>query len=136
MCVDYRKLNAVSTIDAYPTPRVDELIDRLGKATYLTTLDLTRGYWQVPLCLEDRDKSEFTTHFGQYQFSVMPFGLSGAPATFQRMMDKIIRGQESYAAAYLDDLIIFSNTFEEHLEHLSHILYRSSKICWINSQTV
>ena len=111
-CVDYRKLNSVSETDAYPMPRIDEMIDRLGKAKYITTLDLTRGYWQVPMCKADRPKTAFTTPFGLFQFCVMPFGLKGAPATFQRLMDKLLRGLESYAAAYLDDLIIYSTTWD------------------------
>ena len=124
MCVDYRKLNSVSQVDAYPMPRVDDLIDRLGTATYLTTLDLTRGYWQVPVEERSRAKTAFTTLRGLFQFRVMPFGLHGAPATFQRLMDGLIRGQESFAAAYLDDLIIFSSSLEEHLAHVRTVLER------------
>ena len=104
MCVDYRKLNAVSESDAYPMPRIDELIDRLGGAKYISTLDLTRGYWQVPVAAESQAKTAFTTPFGLYDFTVMPFGLQGAPATFQRLMDNLLRGVGDYAAAYLDDL--------------------------------
>ena len=93
MCVDYRRLNAVAQADAYPMPRVDDLIDSLGKARYITTLDLARGYWQVPVEKESRSRTAFTTPFGLFQFKVMPFGLHGAPATFQRMMDEILRDQ-------------------------------------------
>eukprot|EP00731_Ephydatia_muelleri_P022289 Em0014g880a len=96
-CVDYRKLNSVTQGDAYPMPRVDELLDQLGNSQYLTTLDLARGYWQVPVKLEDRHKTAFTTPYGLYQFKVMPFGLCGAPATFQRMMDRLLRGAEGDA---------------------------------------
>ena len=94
MCVDYRKLNSVSEADAYPMPRIDELIDRLGSANYISTLDLTRGYWQVPVAQESQPKTAFTTPFGLFNFTVMPFGLHGAPATFQRMMDTLLRGAE------------------------------------------
>ena len=87
MCVDYRRLNGVSEVDAYYMPRIDDLIDRLGTAKFMTTLDLTRGYWQVPVAEDSRQHTTFTTPFGLYQFTVMPFGLQGAPATFQRMMD-------------------------------------------------
>ena len=83
LCVDYRQMNAVTQMDAYPMPRIDDLIDRLGRARYITTLDLTRGYWQVPVAEEDQHKTAFTTPFGLFQFRVMPFGLCGAPATFQ-----------------------------------------------------
>ena len=122
LCVDYRRLNAVSQTDAYPMPRIDDLIDRLGKAKYITTLDLTRGYWQVPVAEEDQPKTAFATPFGLFQFRVMPFGLSGAPATFQRMMDCLIQGMENFTAAYLDDLVIYSETWEEHLRHIQSVL--------------
>ena len=108
LCVDYRRMNAVTQTDAYPMPRIDELIDRLGRAKYITTLDLTRGYWQVPVAEEDQHKTAFATPFGLFQFRVMPFGLCGAPATFQRMMDHLIEGLENFTAAYLDDLVIYS----------------------------
>ena len=123
-CVDYRKLNSVTQGDAYPMPRVDELLDQLGNSQYLTTLDLARGYWQVPVKLEDRHKTAFTTPYGLYQFKVMPFGLCGAPATFQRMMDRLLRGAEGYAAAYIDDLVIYSPSWEEHCGHVKAILTR------------
>ena len=90
LCVDYRKLNQASEGDAYPMPRIDELINRVGGATYISTLDLVKGYWQVPVAQEDRAKTAFSTPFGLYQFNTMPFGLQGAPATFQRLMDQVI----------------------------------------------
>ena len=103
-------------------PRVDELIDRLGTAKYIATLDLTRGYWQVPVAEESRHVTAFTTPFGLYQFRVMPFGLHGAPATFQRLMDKVLSGHEDYSAAYIDDVVIFSNSWEDHLLHIQKVL--------------
>ena len=121
MCVDYRRLNAVSPSDAYPMPRVEDLIDRLGGARYITTLDLSRGYWQVPVDTKSRHLTAFTTPFGLFQFKVMPFGLHGAPATFQRMMDRLLWDVPEFAAAYLDDLIIHSTTWEEHLRHVRMI---------------
>lgn len=72
MCVDYRRLNSVSREDAYPMPRIDDLIDRLGRARFITTLDLTRGYWQMPVAAEDQHKTAFATPFGLFQFRVMP----------------------------------------------------------------
>ena len=93
LCVDYRCLNAVSLTDAYPMPRIDDLINRIEGVRFITTLDLTRGYWQVPVREEDRPKTAFTTPpHGLFQFRVMPFGLQGAPATFQQMMDSLLRG--------------------------------------------
>ena len=124
LCVDYRRLNSVSRVDAYPMPRIDDLLDRLGKAKFISTMDLTRGYWQVPVAESDRDKTAFHSPFGFFQFRMMPFGLQGAPATFQRMMDCLLHGLQSFSAAYLDDLVIFSETWEEHLEHLRSILSR------------
>src|SRR4029434_8245823 len=81
-CMDFRKLNSISAFDPYPMPRVDELIDRLGCAKYLTTLDLSKGYWQVPLAADTKELTAFRTPFGFYQYTMMPFGLPGAPATF------------------------------------------------------
>ena len=123
-CVDYRKLNVVTQGDAYPMPRVDELLDQLGNSQYMTTLDLASSYWQVPVKQEDQHKTAFTTPYGLYHFKVMPFGLCGAPATFQRMMDRLLRGAEEHAAAYIDDLVIYSQTWEEHICHLRDILTR------------
>ena len=89
MCVNYRRLNSLSREDAYPMPRIDDLIDRLGKAKFITTLDLTRGYWQMPVVKADQHKTAFVTPFGLFQFKVMPFRLNGAPASFQCLMDRV-----------------------------------------------
>ena len=122
LCIDYRRLNSHSKVDAYPMPRVDDLIDQVAGAPYITTLDLTKGYWQVPVAKEDREKTAFTTPFGLYQFTRMPFGLQGAPATFQRMVDKILNGLNDFAGAYIDDVIVFSRSWSEHLQHLETVL--------------
>ncbi len=121
-CVDYRKVNAVSKFDAYPMPRVDKLLDRLGTARIYSTLDLTKGYWQTPLSPLFKEKSAFTTPFGLHQFVTLPFGLFGAPATFQRLMDKILQPHTTYAAAYLDDIIIYSQDWQRHMVHLQEVL--------------
>ena len=126
LCVDYRRLNAGTEIDAYPMPRVDDILDQLGQAQYISTLDLAKGYWQVPVAVEDRPKTAFITPRGLYQFCVMPFGLSGAPATFQRMIDHVIRGMAGFACAYLDDLIVFSSSWEDHLVHVGAVLSPTS----------
>ena len=122
LCVDYRKLNAQTRMDAYPMPRIEDILDWVGKAKFISTVDLTRGYWQVPLAAEDKHKTAFTSPFGLYQFCVMPFGLNGAPATFQRLMNEVVRDMEKFAHAYLDDLVIFSDTWEEHHSDLRAIL--------------
>ena len=105
-------------------PSIDDLIDKLGEARFISTLDLTRGYWQVPVAEEARYKTAFATPFGLYEFRVMPFRLQGAPATFQRLMDKIVKGCEKFAAAYLDDLIIFSTSWSDHVSHDRTILQK------------
>ena len=90
-CADYRKVNDVSRFDAYPMPRVDELLDWLGTARFFSTLDLTKGYWQIPLSPESKEKRAFSALDGLYQFRTLPFGLFGAPAKFQRLMDRVLR---------------------------------------------
>ena len=124
MCVDYRRLNSLSHVDAYPMPRVDDLIDRLGDAKYISTFDLSRGYWQVPVRESDQPKTAFTTPYGLFQFRVMPFGLQGAPATFQRMMDILLADAGEFAAAYLDDVVIHSANWDDHLRHVREVLQR------------
>eukprot|EP00731_Ephydatia_muelleri_P007554 Em0003g1802a len=127
ICVDFRRLNAISKYDAYPMQRIDELVDKLGKARFVTTVDLTKGYWQVPIAEEDKPKTAFTTPFGLFQFTVMPFGLQGAPSTFQRMMDTLIRGMEGYASAYIDDVAVYSSCWREHIDHLRNLFQRLRK---------
>ncbi|XP_065438320.1 uncharacterized protein LOC135981052 [Chrysemys picta bellii] len=126
-CVDYRKLNAITVADAYPMPRPDELLDKLGGARYLTTMDLTKGYWQVPLDADARLKSAFVTPLGLYEFLTLPFGLKGAPATFQRLVDQLLRGMESFAVAYIDDICVFSQTWEDHISQVRQVLDRLQK---------
>ncbi|CAL9704267.1 unnamed protein product [Knipowitschia caucasica] len=123
-CIDFRYLNSVSLCDPYPMPRIDELVERVGKAKYITTLDLSKGYWQVALSPEVHELTAFRTPFGMYQFRVMPFGLQGAPATFQRLMDYVLRDVSEFAAAYLDDVVIYSRNWEEHMAHLQGVLKR------------
>lgn len=124
LCADYRKINKVTKVDAFPMPRIDDLIDGLAGAKYISTLDLTKGYWQILVAKESIPKTAFTTPFGHYQFKVMPFGLVGAPATFQRIMNKMLGDIPQFTAAYLDDVVVFSATWEEHLEHLQEVLQR------------
>jgi len=97
----------------------------MGKARYFTSLDLASGYWQVPMAEESKQYTTFCCPYGQFQFNVMPFGLTNAPATFQRMMDKVLRGLvEEICMVYLDDILIFSETFEDHLKHIKAVLNR------------
>ena len=118
-CVDYRKLNTVTKRDSYPMPRMDECIDSLGNATLFTTLDCNSGYWQLPIAKEDQDKTTFTCHAGSYKWLRLPFGLRNAPATFQRAMDIILSTVKwRFCLVYLDDIIVFSASREDHLKHL------------------
>ncbi|KAJ8270580.1 hypothetical protein GJAV_G00116710 [Gymnothorax javanicus] len=121
-CNDFRRLNEISVFDAYPMPRVDELLERLGPARFISTLDLTRGYWQVPLTAQAKEKTAFATPDGLFQFKVLPFGVHGAPATFQRLMDQVLRPHSEYAASYLDDIVVHSTDWETHLERLEAVL--------------
>ena len=124
-CVDYRKLNDVTRKDAYPLPRIDETLDALGGAAYFSTMDLASGYWQVEVDPSDRDKTAFTTFKGLLEFRVMPFGLTGAPNTFQRLMDSVLSGlQFETCLVYLDDIIVFSSTFDEHIARPRQVLSR------------
>ena len=120
-CVDYRKLNQVAKFDAYPMPRTEELIDTIGPAEVISTLDLAKGYWQIPMDEGSKEKTAFTTPFGLYEFQVMPFGLHSAPATFQRMMNYVLRDCWSFARAYIDDIVIFSRSWQEHIGHLRQV---------------
>ena len=118
-CIDFRKVNAVTTRDAQPLPRIDDTLDLLGGASYFSTLDLASGYWQVEVDPLDREKTAFITPFGLHQFRVMPFGLSNAPATFQRLMEQVLAGLHwSTCLVYLDDIIVFSRTAANHLDQL------------------
>ena len=118
LCVDYWHLNRLSEGDAYPMPHVDELIDWVGKTKFISALDLTHGYWQVPVAKVSWPKTAFVTPFRLFQFNFMPFGLQGAPVTFQWLMDKVLHGMEEFAAANLDDIVIFSDSWSEHLDIL------------------
>ena len=127
-CVDYRKVNAVTKRDVYPPPRIDDILDTLGKARYFTTLDLASGFWQIEMDPSTREKSAFATHCGLHEFIRMPFGMCNAPATFQRLMQVVLAGIEwKYCFVYLDDILVCSETFEDHLEHLKTVFERLRK---------
>ena len=123
MCVDYRALNRQTIRDRYPLPRIDDLLDRLGKAKHFTTLDLASGYHQIAVKDADIPKTAFRTQRGQFEFVVMPFGVTNAPATFQRMMNSIFKEElDDFVLVYLDDILIFSKTLQEHIQHIKAAL--------------
>ena len=124
-CVDYRNLNALSRKDAYPLPCIDETLNTLGGAQWFSTMDLASGYWQIKMKEEDKPETAFMTRKGLFQFRIMPFGLSNAPATFQRSMDHVLRGlQWEKCLVYLDDIITFGKTFDETLGNLRCVMKR------------
>ena len=146
MCVDYRALNFRTQKNTYPLPRINDCIDKLGKASRLTSLDLTSGHWQVRVGDKDVQKTAFNTRYGKYEFLVMTFRvtnapatrLTNAPATFQTLMNQILRPYiHKFVLVYLDDILVYSNSEEEHLEHLrlvfealrKHKLYARQKMC-------
>lgn len=126
MCVDFRKINENSERDSYPIPHIQNTLNRLKKAQVVSALDLKNGYWQVPISAESRQYTAFIVPGrGLFQWRVMPFGLHSAPATFQRFLDLLIsQAYVEFAVAYLDDIIIFSENFDDHLKHVSIILTR------------
>ena len=129
LCVDYRKVNAVTRRDQYPLPRIDECLDALGDAKYFTTLDLASGYHQVAMADQDKQKTAFTCPFGLYEYNRMPFGLCNAPATFQRLMQSTMHDFIfSLLVVYLDDLLIYAKNFQEHLEALEKVFKRLREI--------
>jgi len=120
--IDYRGLNAVTTNDIYPIPRIDDYIDALGDAKFFSTLDLKAGYWQIKMDDNSKEKTGFICQDGHFQFNVMPFGLKNAPADFQRLIEIVLKSMNwRFALAYLDDIVIFSKTFDQHLEHLNSV---------------
>lgn len=124
-CIDFRKVNEVSMKDAYPLPFINSILDKLREARFISTLDLRSSYWLIPLTDNSKPITAFTVPGrGLYQFKVLPFGLHSAPSTFQRLLDQIISPEMTYAFAYLDDIVIVSKTFDEHLEHLKEVFQR------------
>ncbi|GBM91439.1 Retrovirus-related Pol polyprotein from transposon 297 [Araneus ventricosus] len=121
-CVDYRKLNEITIKDSYPLPWIDDTLDALNGIQWFSKLDLKSRYWRVEIIPENKEKTVFTTGQGLWQFKVMPFGLCNAPATFEQLMETVLRGLTSEAClVYLDDIIIVGRTFEEHLNNISKV---------------
>ena len=115
-CTDFRKENTVTKSDSFPLPRMEDCIDQVGAAKFVSKFDLLKGYWQVPLTPRAREISAFITPSGLFSYTVMGFGLRNAPATFQRLMNMVVNRLEG-CAVYLDDVVIYSNTWEDHWSH-------------------
>ncbi|CAF4859434.1 unnamed protein product, partial [Rotaria sp. Silwood1] len=121
-CVDYRRLNQITTKDAFPLPRIDDIYDQLTKATYFTKFDFKAGYFQVPLDKLDRPKTAFSTRDGHFQFKVLPQVFTNGQPTFQRIVNQILGPNRwKHVLAYIDDIIIYSQNFNEHLKHIEEV---------------
>ena len=125
MCTDYRKVNSVTKTDSFPIPRIDDCIDKVGNSKYVTKFDLLKGFWQVPLTDRAKEVSAFATPNGLYQYKVMPFGMKNSPATFQRLLNNVICGLDG-CDAYIDDVIIYSDSWSDHLERIMKFFDRLS----------
>ncbi|SAM00834.1 hypothetical protein [Absidia glauca] len=140
MCIDYRALNQVTRRNKHPLPRIDECLEQLAGARFFSSIDLKSGYHQVRIHEDDIPKTAFTTRYGSFEFVVLPFGLTNAPPTFQRLMNKVLGD----ALVYLDDILIYSKTKEEHLQHVRLVLeklrkatlYANMKKCSFLQETV
>lgn len=123
-CIDYRRLNSITVKDSYPLPRIDDSLEALQGAHFFSTIDLFCGYWQVAMDPDDAKKTAFcTSNGGLYEFTVMSMGLVSAPATFERLMERVLAGLHwKTCLIYLDDVIVFSNTFEDHVSRLDDVL--------------
>ena len=116
-CTDFRKVNDKTKSDSFPIPRIADCIDQIGNAKFVSTFDMLKGYWQVPLTQRAREISAFVTPSGLYQYKVMPFGMKNAPATFQRMVNKLVRGIDGYEG-YIDDVVIYSDNWSDHIRQI------------------
>ena len=122
LCIDYRKLNKATNADPFQMPLIQELLDNVAGAKWLTELDMNKGFYQVPLDQDSEDKTAFCSPWGKYAFTRMPFGLMNAPATFQRCMNETLGQHAHCSSTYIDDVLVYSNSWEEHLAHLHEIL--------------
>ena len=124
-CCDFRGLNAVTIKDTYPLPRTDDILATLGKTRFYSSLDLMAGYWQVGVAEQDRPKTAFITFGGLWEWNTLPFGLCNAPSLFQRLMERILAGiLWNFCFCYIDDILVCSPTFEQHLDHLKQVFQR------------
>ena len=128
-CTDFRKVNDKTKSDSFPIPRITDCIDQIGNAKFVSTFDMLKGYWQVPLTQRAREISAFVTPSGLYQYKVMPFGMKNAPATFQRMVNKLVRDIDG-CEGYIDDVVIFSDNWSDHIRQIKRFfqIMREAKL--------
>ena len=121
--VDYQKLNNLTERPAYPIPFISDIFTRLSQARYYTVVDLTLGYYQVPLDIKSREYTAFSYGDSQYEYLRMPMGITGAVETFQKMMNEALEGLlHDICEVYLDDIVIYSTTLEDHIEHVKLVI--------------
>ena len=126
VCVDFRKLNCITEFDPTPMPTAEDIFQKMSKAKYLTKLDLSNGYWQIPVAAKDIPKTVFVTPDGSYEFVKMPFGMMNSGATLVRAIRKLLEDLEE-ADNYVDDIVIYTETWEQHLVVLDEVLSRLAK---------
>jgi len=122
LCVDFKRLNENTKALPFYMPRVEEVLEGVGKARFISKMDLAKGYYQLKVRPADQPKTAFICHKGKFQFTRMPFGVKNAPAVFQELMNNVLREETEFASPYMDDVVIFSGTWEEHIGHIRRVL--------------
>ena len=122
LCVDFRKINGLTRQTPFYMPRVEEVLEGVGQAKFISKLDLSKGYYQVQLAENSIQKTAFTSHRGVFEFTRMPFGVKNAPVCFQELMQRVLAEQRQWSTAYMDDAVVYSKTWSEHLVHIASVL--------------
>ena len=124
ICIDFRAVNAITQPDPYQMPLIEEILDMLASARFISKVDLNKGFHQIPIVPEDISKTAFCTTWGKFEFMVMPFGLRNGPAVFQRLMDLILHEDKNFSQVYIDDIAIFSSSWDSHCSDIARVLSR------------
>ena len=122
LCVDFRKINDLTRQTPFYMPRVEEVLKGVGQAKYISKLDLSKGYYQVQLTERSIPKTVFTSHRGTFEFTRMPFGVKNVLAAFQELMQRVLADHKLFATAYMDNVVIFSSSWDDHIQHIDTIL--------------